>query len=66
MLETDPYAKGLLAKYGSKMTQFNLKPEEITAVLDYADAYKAPEPAAPGGGEAGAPAQKTTPYFLEY
>ncbi|MEO6232912.1 MAG: c-type cytochrome [Ferruginibacter sp.] len=42
MLETDPYAKGLLAKFGSRMTQFNLKEEEITAILDYADAYKAP------------------------
>ncbi len=42
MLETDTYAKGLLAKYGVRMTQFNLKEEEITAILDYADAYKAP------------------------
>jgi cytochrome c551/c552 len=25
MLETDAYAKSLLAKYGSRMTQFNLK-----------------------------------------
>jgi hypothetical protein len=61
MLETDPYAKALLAKYGSKMTQFNLKPEEIIAVLDYADAYKAP--VAPGGGEAGAPAQDNSLLF---
>jgi cytochrome c2 len=44
MLETDPYAKGLLAKYGSKMTQFNLKQEEIKAILDYADAYAPPLP----------------------
>ncbi len=42
MLETDPYAKSLLAKYGSRMTQFNLKEDEIVAILDYADAYKAP------------------------
>ncbi len=49
MLETDPYAKGLLAKYGAKMTQFNLKPEEIKAVLDYADAYKLPVTATPDG-----------------
>ncbi|MEJ7589481.1 MAG: c-type cytochrome [Ferruginibacter sp.] len=42
MLETDAYAKSLLAKYGSRMTQFNLKAEEIIAILDYADAYKAP------------------------
>ena len=52
MLETDPYAKGLMAKYGSKMTQFNLKPEEITAVLDYADAYKAPVLPTPDGAPA--------------
>ena len=49
MLETDAYAKGLLAKYGARMTQFNLKPEEITAVLDYADAYKLPPTATPDG-----------------
>jgi len=54
MLETDPYAKALLAKYGSKMTQFNLKPEEITAVLDYADAYKPPVTTNPQGTGAGA------------
>lgn len=44
MLDTDPYAKSLLAKYGSRMTQFNLKEAEIKAILDYADAYKVPEP----------------------
>jgi mono/diheme cytochrome c family protein len=38
VLETDPYAKGLLAKYKSKMSQFNLKKEEIKAILDWADA----------------------------
>ncbi len=38
MLETDPYAKALKAKWGSPMTQFNLKKEEIKAILDYADA----------------------------
>jgi hypothetical protein len=54
MLETDPYAKALLAKYGSKMTQFNLKPEEIKAVLDYADAYKPPVATNPQGTGAGA------------
>ena len=38
MVETDPYAKALLAKMGgAKMTQFNLKKEEIKAILDYAD-----------------------------
>lgn len=44
MLETDPYAKDLLKKYGSKMTQFNLSKEEIKAVLDWADAYVPPAP----------------------
>ena len=38
MLETDPYAKALKAKWGSQMSQFNLKKEEIKAILDYADA----------------------------
>ena len=51
MLETDPYAKGLLAKYGSKMTQFNLAKDEIKAILDWADAYT--PPAAPTGGQTG-------------
>lgn len=50
MVETDPYAKGLLAKYGAKMTQFNLPKEDIKAVLDWADAYKAPAPTTPTGG----------------
>ena len=39
MVETDPYAKAMLAKWGSKMTQFNLPEAEIKAILDYADAY---------------------------
>ncbi len=39
MVETDPYAKALKAKYGSVMTAFpQLKKEEIKAILDYADA----------------------------
>ncbi|MFT3681067.1 MAG: cytochrome c [Ferruginibacter sp.] len=37
MLEYDAYAKGLFAKYGSKMTQFNLHKEDIKAILDYCD-----------------------------
>ncbi|MDB5276857.1 MAG: quinol:cytochrome c oxidoreductase pentaheme cytochrome subunit [Ferruginibacter sp.] len=61
MVETDPYAKGLLAKYGAKMTQFNLKEEEIKAILDYADNYKAP--AAPTAGTAGAPAEDNSLLF---
>jgi mono/diheme cytochrome c family protein len=52
MLETDPYAKSLLAKYGSKMTQFNLPEADIKAILDYADNYTPPAPttAAADGG----------------
>lgn len=61
MLETDTYAKGLLAKYGAKMTQFNLKNDEIKAILDYADAFKAPS-TAPAGG-AGAPAEDNSLLF---
>lgn len=61
MLETDTYAKGLLAKYGAKMTQFNLKEDEIKAILDYADAYKAP--VAPTGGVAGEPAPDNSLLF---
>ncbi len=50
MVESDPYAKALMAKMGSKMTQFNLKKEEIKAILDWADAYTPPvEKKAPGG-----------------
>ena len=37
MFEQDPYARSLLAKYGSKMTQFNLRVSEIKAILDYCD-----------------------------
>ena len=62
MLETDPYAKSLLAKFGSRMTQFNLKEEEITAILDYADAYKAPPTATPTG-DATAPAEDNSLLF---
>ena len=61
MLETDPYAKGLLAKYGSKMTQFNLKQEEIKAILDWADAYTPPAP--PPGSTTGAPASDNSLLF---
>jgi cytochrome c551/c552 len=42
MLDTDPYAKSLLAKWGSRMTAQNLTKEEAKAVLDWADAYKPP------------------------
>ncbi len=62
MLETDSYAKSLLAKYGSRMTQFNLKREEIVAILDYADAYTPPVTAAPASG-GGAPAEDNSLLF---
>jgi cytochrome c2 len=49
MLDTDPYAKGLLAKYGgSRMTAQNLSKEEAKAILDWADAYTPPPPPPPG------------------
>ena len=45
MLESDPYAKKLMSDAaGSRMTQFNLKKEEIKAILDWADAYTVPPP----------------------
>ena len=61
MLETDTYAKGLLAKYNVRMTNFNLKKEEIVAILDYADAYK--NPTAVPGGAVGAPAEDNSLLF---
>ena len=52
MVETDPYAKALMAKMGSKMTQFNLSKDEIKAILDWADAYNPPAPKKDDGGSA--------------
>lgn len=50
MVDSDPYAKALKAKYGSVMTAFPaLKKEEITAILDWADAYTGEAPKTPGG-----------------
>lgn len=54
MVNSDPYAKALKAKYGSVMTQFNLKKEEIKAILDWADAYQPPVAKTDAGGGAGA------------
>jgi mono/diheme cytochrome c family protein len=62
MIDTDPYAKALKAKYGSVMTQFNLPKEDIKAILDWADAYVKPAPTAPVGGE-GAPAEDNSLLF---
>ncbi|MEI7965320.1 MAG: c-type cytochrome [Chitinophagaceae bacterium] len=55
MIDSDPYAKDLAAKFGGiRMTQFNLKQEEIKAILDWADAYKVPEkPVDNTGGASG-------------
>ncbi|HUS03152.1 MAG TPA: c-type cytochrome [Chitinophagaceae bacterium] len=58
MVNTDPYAKQLLAQYKSVMTAFpSLKEEEIDAVLDWADKYEKPAavtgPTQPGGGGSG-------------
>ena len=63
MLESDPYAKGLLAKYGSRMTQFALAKDDMKAILDYVDAFKAPEAKGPVGGVAGAPAEDNSLLF---
>ena len=51
MVDTDPYAKGLKAKFGAVMTKFDLKKEEIKAILDWADAYKPPVATATGNEE---------------
>ena len=63
MLETDPYAKGLLAKYGARMTQFNLPKEDIKAILDYADAYTAPAAKGAPADGAGAPSEDNSLLF---
>ncbi len=60
MLETDPYAKALKAKYGSPMSQFNLPKEDIKAILDWADAYTGP--VAPKG-QTNAPAEDNSLIF---
>ena len=60
MLETDPYAKALKAKYGSPMSQFNLPKEDIKAILDWADAYTGP---VVPKGEANAPAEDSSLIF---
>ena len=51
MVETDPYAKKLLATWGSRMTQFNLPKDDIKAILDWADAYTPPPPPSAGTGQ---------------
>jgi hypothetical protein len=52
MVDTDPYAKGLKAKFGNVVMQkFDLPKKDIEAILDYADKYT--PPAAPAGGKPG-------------
>ncbi|HMC99579.1 MAG TPA: c-type cytochrome [Ferruginibacter sp.] len=53
MLETDPYAKGLEAKYKARMTPMDLSKAQIDAVLDWADKYTPPvkDDGKGGGGE---------------
>jgi cytochrome c553 len=57
MVQTDPYAKQLFAKFGSVMTPFaDLSKVDIDAVLDWADSYAPPKPTSgptPGGETSG-------------
>jgi mono/diheme cytochrome c family protein len=62
MLETDPYAKKLLATWGSKMTQFNLPEADIKSILDYVDAYT-PPPTPTGTAAAGAKSEDNSLLF---
>jgi len=49
MVNTDPYAMKLKAQFGNVvMTSFDLKKDEIDAILDYADKYQKPGET-PGG-----------------
>lgn len=53
MVDTDPYAKGLKAKYGSVMQAFpvsQLSKADLDAVLNWADKYTPPAPATGTGG----------------
>ena len=53
LLKTDPYYKGLQAKYGATMSQLSLSDKEITAIINYttqayADLQKPKGPEGPG------------------
>ena len=64
MVETDPYAKALKAKFGSVMTAQNesqVSKEDIKAILDWADAYT--PPAAKDKGASGAPKEDNSLLF---
>ncbi|MFN8251052.1 MAG: c-type cytochrome [Ferruginibacter sp.] len=63
MVESDPYAKALKAKYGAVMNAFpQLKKEEIDAILDWADKYT-PGGDAPKGGASAQPASDSSLIF---
>ena len=68
MLASDPYYKGLMAKYGARMTQFaNLSDKEIAAIINYtekayADAQK-PQTPTGGTGETAAAANRNWIIF---
>ncbi len=49
MVNSDPYAMKLKAQFGSVMTQQSLSKAEIKSILDWADNYKPPTPAATTG-----------------
>jgi hypothetical protein len=58
LLATDPYYKGLMAKYGARMTPFpNLSDKDINAIISYTEkAYAdAKNPTTPTGGGETAP-----------
>ena len=63
MLETDPYAKTLLAKFGSRMTQFNLKKKKLPPYLDYVDAYKTAPLQRPKGDASNPPEEDNSLLF---
>ncbi|MFM2360652.1 MAG: hypothetical protein RLY16_2645, partial [Bacteroidota bacterium] len=63
MVETDPYAKALKAKWGSVMTKFDLPKEDIKAILDYCDNYVAPVKVDAKGGGSAAPAEDSSLLF---
>jgi len=63
MLETDPYAKSLLATWKSQMTPQDLTKEEAKAILDWADAYTGPTPPPGGGANQPAPSDDNSLLF---
>ncbi len=63
MVDSDPYAKALKARFGSVMTPFpNLKKAEIDAILDYVEKYTPPA-AGPTGSTTGAPESDNSLLF---